>query len=139
MSARRGFTLIEMIAAAAILGAVMAVAYQAVVAAAGQQRALVRRQTALREAANAVERLAALPWQGLTPQAAGALVLSPEARASLPDGEIHAEVTPDPDEPAARRIRVEVRWPDAAGRWEAPVRLAAWRFAPASGGKEKQP
>lgn len=131
MTARRGFTLIEMLAAATMLAAVMVIAFQAVAGIAGQHRAAVRRQTALREAANAVERLAALEWDALTPEAAKGAGLSPEARQSLPDAQLRAEVLPWLGDATARQIRVEVCWADAAGQAEAPVRLVAWRYRPA--------
>lgn len=130
--ARRGFTLIEMAAASAVLGVVLVITYQAVVGSAAQDRAAARRETALREAAGAMERLAAAPWDAVAPEAGAAAGLSPEARHVLPDGRLLIDVVPCPDEPQARKLTVEVRWPGGPGQPEACVRLVAWRYATAT-------
>jgi hypothetical protein len=124
---RHGITILETIVAGVLLAATMSVCLQLLGAHAAQQQAIQRRQAAVREAANVMERAAAVPFRELTPQRLAEIQLSPEASATLPDGELTIELAVVPEDPGARRITVSIRWQDRNGEWLKPVQLTAWR------------
>lgn len=151
---RRGTTMVELLVAGVLLVALTAVCVQMLAVLAGHRRAVEQEQTAIREAANLMERLAAVPWDELTPEGVRDVRLSEEARRALPGGELEISVTsskfgeplagervagdrvagversepPVAQVPGAKRILVSIRWQDRTGRFVRPVRLAAWRY-----------
>jgi hypothetical protein len=131
---RSGFLLAEVLISVILLAVAMTLAVKLVGWVALEQRAAQRRERALWEASNLLERLSARPWEELSPEAARALALSPAALQALPGAELKVEVT-DQDRPLpARRLQVEIRWRDRSGGFEAPIRLATWVNRP---GREK--
>lgn len=135
MPDRRGMTLFEVAVAGALLVAVMVITFQAMTTSAAGQRALDRRQAAMREAGSVMERLAALRWQDLAPQKVKDVRLSEEMARTAPGARLRVDVTEAPDAKPARRITVEVRWPGGPARPEATVRLVAFRYPPPSAAK----
>ncbi len=123
-----GFTLIELMAATALLVTFVAVLVPMFQATVAQRRSIERRQAATLEAANALERVSALGWDELTAERAAAIRLSEEARQTLPGGELKLEFIQTAGEPDCRRIVVEVGWEPQPGQPRQTVRLAAWRF-----------
>jgi prepilin-type N-terminal cleavage/methylation domain-containing protein len=124
---RHGFTMIEMVAALGMLGALTAVSLTFLHATRVQQRGLRRQQVALTEAANAMERLSALAIDDL---AAGAesVALSPVAARELPNGAIGAAVE-NVDAPLAGQcVRVTVSWVETVGQPARKVELQTWRY-----------
>ncbi len=131
--ARRGFSLLELAVAGALLGALLVVCLQLIGAMAAQRRAADQRRLAVVEVGNILERLAARPWDELTSKNVGQEMeekekLSPQAASRLPGAELKIEVTQPAKEPDARRIVVSLRWQDAAGVLLPPVRIATWRY-----------
>ncbi len=124
----RGFTVTELLVACVVLVALLAVCFEIVGASLSARRAASRRLIARQEAANLMERLAARPWDELTPELAAGLGLSPEGRAALPGAELAASVAAVEGEEAAKRISVEVRWKDTSSPSPRPERLVAWRY-----------
>ena len=131
--ARRGALLLELVVAGALLGTLMVISLQLLAATAEQRRVADQRQLALFEVENAMERLAARPWNELTPQAAAAGQLPPSVRDRLPGAEVKVEVTAPPAEPLAKRIAVSLRWQDNAGQFVKPVRIVTWRWKEKAG------
>jgi Tfp pilus assembly protein PilV len=133
-SARRaGFLLGELLISVIVLAVAMTVAVRLVGWVALEQRAAERRERALMEASNLLERLAADRWEELSAQAARA-ALSPAAQQALPGAELKVEVTEVDSPLPAKRLRVQVRWRDRSGGFEAPIRLTTWVYRP---GREK--
>jgi prepilin-type N-terminal cleavage/methylation domain-containing protein len=124
---RRGMTLLELVAAAALLGTLLVVCLQLLVATAQQRKVADQRQLALLEVENAMERLAARPWSELNPQTAAGQ-LSSSVRSRLPDAELKTEVTTSAAEPLAKRIAVTLRWRDVSGQFTKPVTIVTWRW-----------
>ena len=93
-----------------------------------ERRASERRQRALVEVANLMERITAYPFDEVTPGLAKRLALSPAGRQSLPDSELAVDVTPD--QPGAGRSasadRDQAALRGLDGEWVAPVRLTSW-------------
>lgn len=127
---RRGMTLVELTIAAVLLGVAMTATVQILGWVAAERRSLERRQCAAQEAANLMERLAARPWNRLSPAEVRDVALSEPARRLLPGAELTVAV----DEPsrtgpvASKRIALRIRWRNRAGGWDAPVRLSSWTF-----------
>jgi hypothetical protein len=127
---RRGSMLLETAVACVLLVALASVCLKSFAAAAAQRLAIDQRQIALREAANLLEKLTAMPWDEID-QAAGE-PFAEAARKAFPEelenGEVKIEVAPAAGEPSAKRIAVSLRWQDKNNQWVQPVRLTAWRY-----------
>ncbi len=93
-----------------------------------QRRAAEHRQRAVREVANAMERLTAYPFEEVTAERGRAISISQVALRSLPDAELAVDV--NESQPgagrSAKRIAIRLRWRNRAGEWDAPVRLITW-------------
>ena len=99
------------------------------VAAASQQRRLTEaRSVALQEVANQAEKIAAAPWDAIAPAELTGWEPSAELNAAVPGAVCRIHVTDEPGPPPGRRVRLEVVWPDAAGREQQPVGLTVWKF-----------
>ena len=80
----RGVTLVEVIVSGILLGAVMMVALPTLGWIARERRAADRRQEAIAELENMMDRFSARPWQQITPEAAARIALSDSIRRQLP-------------------------------------------------------
>jgi hypothetical protein len=126
---RSGLTLTEALAAVVVLSAAV-VAFAQTVAAAARQRDLAeRRAIAEQEAANVLERLQRLTYDGLTAEHVAAWRLSSEAEQRLPDGRLRVAIHPGGEGPAGKRLSAEVDWREMDGGRSRPIRLTAWRYA----------
>ena len=126
-AARRGSLLLETAMSALMLMIAMTIIVQVVASVANSRRNWDRRMIAANEAANQIERLSSRPFEALAVGPVEGLSLSPEARA-LPGVELKADVTADDavGGPGSKRISLRLRWRNAAGDWNAPVRLTTW-------------
>jgi hypothetical protein len=95
-----------------------------------QRRGAARQLLAVEEVANAMERLAAMDYGELRPDEPPQVVLSAEARHSLPQAKLTIEVTQEDTAPPSKRIRVELIWENRAGQTVRPVGLTSWRYEP---------
>jgi hypothetical protein len=124
-------TLIELAVAGVLLGTLLVLCLQLLMATATLRKTVDQRQLAVCEVGNLMERLAARPWGQLTPQNAAAEKISAAARQRLPGAELKVELSEQPaaaDVPPAKRIAVSLRWQDSAGRMLPPVTLTTWRY-----------
>jgi prepilin-type N-terminal cleavage/methylation domain-containing protein len=126
----RGMTLLETIVASAMLLVFMALCVHFFIVGGRLRTELDRREIAMQEAANVMERLMARPWDQLSAESAGEASLSEAAQRMLPDVQMKVEITPREEKPPGKRILVTIRWQDENGQWTRPVRLAAWRYQP---------
>jgi prepilin-type N-terminal cleavage/methylation domain-containing protein len=125
---RRGFTLLECMVAGVLLGATALLCLQTIAATTAARRAEGRRQTALLEASNLMERLAARPWAELTTEGAKDVTLGEEAKQTLPGAQLDVRVDDETPEPAAKRITVSITYDGPGGEPVRPARLVAWRY-----------
>lgn len=125
---RRGSLLAETAMSGVMLIIAMGLVAKVVGAVGVQRRAWDRRQVAVFEAANLMERLTARPFESLTTEGAKDLALSDEAKRTLPEGRVQVEVTDD--DPVggdgSKRVFVQIQWRNRAGDWDAPARLTSW-------------
>lgn len=126
-SRRYAFTLIEAAAALVLLSALATLVVQITAWSAVERRSNQRRQIALAEAANQMERLVA-DRLSLKPQEASEVPLSKTAEEMLPAGKMTTEVHIAADSPDLKRVVIEVNWADQSGESSLPVRLVTWVF-----------
>ena len=106
---RKGFTMIESCAAAAILAAALAIAVGLLTSVARQRQGASRHAQAVVIADNLLQRLTSEPFAAITPDRAEEI--RREAVAEIaPDGDLAIHVTDVTGSPAARRIEVDVTW-----------------------------
>ena len=120
---RSGFTLIELAGAAAVLSVAIAITVQLLGWVAAERREAARRQWALREADNLLERVSAWQWDQVTTERLAAAPAAKRIRSALPDGRLAVAVV---ENGGAKRIAIAVRWKGRHGLEQAPVRLSAW-------------
>ncbi len=128
---RRGTTLVEVVAAGAILGALLIVCAQMLSRTAVQQHAIANRHTALRMASNAMERARSVPWAHLDAAAMQPIAQAVAGQDRLKSGRVDVTVDPPLSPLGARRIRVTVTWKEESDGVERSQQLTAWRFADA--------
>jgi len=128
IAARRGFGLVEVIVAAAIILVLMSVCLELLTAMASQRRALDGRQTAIRQAANVIERVSARPWSELTDEHLRQMQQAEQSLLGAAGARLEIQLAQMPNEPDAKRITVLVEVEDSSGRPVRPVRLVAWRY-----------
>ena len=126
-SHRNGFTMLELLMALIVLGALMSIVAPTLAAVQRQRLEVVRHQIALAALNNLAEQVSVQPWEALTADWANGLRPSDEIQSQLPDAHWNArweEVT----EPApARVVHLQVDWQVNSVRRSVPVRLTVWR------------
>lgn len=127
---RRGFSLIEALAATAVLTSLIAAWLPLQHVTARLRRAAQWQQVAQFEAAGVLERLAAWPPADLTPEKVAGIELSDEVRNTLPNANLRVEVQPVANgEVPGVRIMVRVTWNDSATDLKPKqIELVAWRY-----------
>jgi hypothetical protein len=134
INSRRAVALLEAIAAAALLAVLVTVCLRMFALTALERRAVEKRAIAMQEAANAIESVAALPWDQVTPERLAEIELSPSVKEILPGGALKLSVEPATTGPPGtigpqgKHVRVELTWTNATGGVDAPVRLAYWAY-----------
>jgi hypothetical protein len=120
--------LAEVAMATAILMIAMSLTVKVLGWVALERRAAERRQRAVLEVANVMERITAYPFEEVTPDLTRRIRLSTTTGQSLPDSDLSVEVTnSDPGAGrSAKRIAIRLRLKGRSGEWEAPVRLTSW-------------
>jgi hypothetical protein len=119
--------LVEVLMAGLLLGLAMFMAVSLLAGVAGQRRSVERRGWALQEAANAMERLSAIPFEQLSQEVATAQAkLSASAEKVLHGGQIEVKISDEKVGPPMKKIEVAVHWSATNGFKERPVRLTSW-------------
>lgn len=126
---RRGTTVIELIAAAAILGVLIVVCSQMLSRTIAQQQAIAHRRAALQMASNAMERVQTRAWNELTAAGTEPIARAVVAQGKLRKSRIEIEIVQSESAPTARRIGVTVFWTEGSDEVERKQTLTAWRFA----------
>ncbi len=125
---RPGFGLIEMAVSGVLIVVAMTVTVQVVGWVALERKAVERRERAVLEADNLLERVVATPWDELTPELAKQFHTSSTTASFLRNPTLVVNVVPFDDAPARKKVTVEIRWLDHSGRPESPVRLVSWTY-----------
>ncbi len=125
---RRGFSMIEVMATVFLLAVAMSTMLQLLTLLARERRSAERREWAIHETGNVMDRLAAEPYDQLDSAQTRGLAQARTLIAGrvLPEGRLTIEVESE-DKPVQRkRLTLVLRWRDQAGGWERPVRLTEW-------------
>lgn len=125
---RRGLTILEVTVAGVLLAAAATLVARVLATTAGVRREAQRREWALQEASNLLERITAKPWDSVTLETAAAEGLSEETGRTLPDGTVEVNVIEVPQPLPGKRITVVVRWKKGAGEAASSVRLSTWMY-----------
>jgi prepilin-type N-terminal cleavage/methylation domain-containing protein len=120
---RRGFTVLETLAALAILAVAMVLAAQLGVWSLLERSRSTTRYEVLEAANNILEAARASSWTELTPDWAAGHRLPEGLAERLHDGQLHVRVEPEASRPQCKRVTVEIRWTLDQGRPARPVRL----------------
>jgi hypothetical protein len=125
---RRGSLLVEVAMAGVMLMIAMGLTVKMLSFVAIQRRAAERRQQALLEAGNLMERITGYPYEEVSASLARKLTLSPQARQALPESDLVIDVAESQGDAGrfAKRIAIRLRWRNRAGEWDRPVRLTSW-------------
>ncbi len=125
---RRGFGLVEMAVAGALLMAMILITLQLVGWAAREGQAVARREAATRLVGTVMERILARPFATISTEALVPLVTEAGQERSPSAGVLSVEVIPiaSIDDHRQKKVVVQVRWPDLMPGSMAPVRLVAW-------------
>ncbi|MGC8642592.1 MAG: hypothetical protein ACP5XB_22270 [Isosphaeraceae bacterium] len=128
--ARRGSLLVELALSAAMLMIAMGLTVKVLGWVGVQRRNWERRQIAVQEAANVMERLTARPFESVTPESTRDIPLSARARQSLPGVELKVDVRENDRAGGAgsKRVAIALRWQGRSGEWDAPVHLTSWIY-----------
>jgi hypothetical protein len=120
--------LAEVTMAAVLLMIAMTLTVKVISYAGIERRATERRQRALFEVANLMERITANEFEQVTAGLAGRMTLSEEAQRALPDSQLAVDVANKGPGIGrkAKRIAISLRWRGRSGEWERPVRLTSW-------------
>ena len=124
----RGFGLIELSIAAVMLAAAMVATVQVVSWVALDRRAVERRERAVVEASNILERITARPWDELETEKLATIMLAEPTAACLPGGSLDIKASTIEGPPARKKLAIEIRWRDRSGRTESPVRIVTWVY-----------
>ncbi len=125
---RRGFGLPEIAVTALILALTIVIVGEGVVWLANSRRSADRKQRAIQEAANLMERISARPWNELTPEFGQSITLDPATSALLSQGKVEVIIAQTTSAPLAKKISVAVQSRDAMGNPQRPVRLVTWVY-----------
>jgi Tfp pilus assembly protein PilV len=129
--------MVEVTLTVVLLAVAMTTVVQVLGWTATERRAIERRQWAIQEVANLMERLTAEPYDAVTADSARTMALSGSIAAKLPEPELTidvAEARADAGQGQgqgrgeAKRLAIRLSWRNRAGLREAPVRLTAWIY-----------
>ncbi len=126
---RDGFTLFELAISAILLAVVMVTAIPTLAWIVRVRHAAERQQAAILGIGNLMERVTALAWDEITPEALAAIKLPENLAEQLSGADLRISVASDADAPEAKRVLIELRWQESpAGTQSPPMRLAAWVY-----------
>ena len=126
---RRGFTVIEVSLALAVLLAASILLTQFLVASSQQRKLADQRRLALEELSNRLERVMAAKWEDVSAAAIEGQELSQAVQENLPAAKLTATVTDEPGGPSGKRVRLEISW-EQHGQRVTPIGLTGWKFPP---------
>jgi prepilin-type N-terminal cleavage/methylation domain-containing protein len=125
---RRGFTLLEVVLAAAILAMLLTTSVQMLRALSIHQRGTERREVALEAVQAVADQVANVPWNQLTAESVKKVMIPKPLEGWLPGANLSISLAEEAAPTTSRRIHVEINWNGRDGQAVAPVRLTSWVF-----------
>ena len=126
---RRGFTVIEVSLALAVLLAASILLTQFLVASSQQRKLADQRRLALEELSNRLERVMAAKWDDVNGAAIEGQEFSPTVQENLPAAKLTASVADEPGPASGKRVTLEISW-EQHGQRVSPIGLIGWKFPP---------
>ncbi len=125
---RRGSLLAEVTMSSVLLIVVMVLTVKVLGWVALERRGVEKREQAVLQVANLMERLTARPYDAVTPVLVREFAETAKPADALPDAELKIDVAESQPGAgrSAKRIAIELRWRDSSGEWSGPVRLTSW-------------
>ena len=129
-STRRGSLLAELAISGALLMVAMALTVKVLGWIGAERHNFDRRQCALHEAGNLMERLTSRSFDAVTGAAVKQVALSPQAKKALPGADLQVDVVENDRAggPGSKRVALQIRWRSRSGEWDSPVRLTSWIY-----------
>ncbi len=124
---RRGFTILELAVAIALLAALMTTCVQMLRLVSRQQQAAERRAVALQTVQAVAELVGNIPWDELTPAALNQIAIPDRVKPYLPNGKLNIAMAEEAD-PVARRVSIELSSSGTAEQPAGTTRLTTWVF-----------
>ncbi len=125
---RRGGMLLEACVAVGLLAFTVAMLAELSIVASRQKQAVDRRQTALQELSNAMERALSRSWEDTVTDKMVSLELTEIGRSQLPEAQLSVTVDEMSEPIPAKRIHLRLRWIDSSGQLLKPVSLSFWKY-----------
>ena len=128
---RSGFTIAETAVAIAILGIALGVGLQIMATTAAAEARFQRRQLAIQETQNQLERIETLAWEELTDEVSKSIVLSDVAQEQLKSPEVTVQIDEEKkteETPEAKRVVVALTWQEPNLEKPSTVQLVTWRY-----------
>ncbi|WP_145223647.1 type II secretion system protein [Gimesia algae] len=123
---RRGFTLVEMMVAGVLLMTVSMIVVPAIYWVHRERRETERRQIAIVEVENLMERVVSLPFDEVQQSTVDKFALSETAIRQLPDASLQITVRDAADVKQMKKIRIQLGWKNQQEIKAMPVRLTSW-------------
>ncbi|WP_417387935.1 type II secretion system protein [Gimesia sp.] len=123
---RRGFTLVEMMVAGVLLMTVSMIVVPAIYWVHRERRQTERRQIAIVEVENLMERTVALPFDEVKQSTVDKFALSESVVRQLPDASLEIKISNAADVKQMKKIRIQLDWKNQQGIREMPVSLTSW-------------
>ncbi|WP_278465327.1 prepilin-type N-terminal cleavage/methylation domain-containing protein [Gimesia maris] len=123
---RRGFTLVEMMVAGVLLMTVSMIVVPAIYWVHRERRQTERRQIAIVEVENLMERVVALPFDQVQQSIVDKFALSESAVRQLPDARLQIKISEATDVKQMKKIQIQLGWKNQQGIRAMPVRLTSW-------------
>jgi len=128
MPNRDGFTVIELLAATALLGVVVVTFAPLMAWINAERQAAYQRQVALEEACNVLERISTAPWEAVDKERIETFEISSVGAKLLRDHRLVLSID-EKTEPVSKRLSLVLDWKSRSGERVAPVRLTTWLYA----------
>lgn len=126
-ASRRGAVVMEVTMALLVCATVVIVIAQTVSMVARQRALAQRRHLASQEAANVMEKIAAIQWESLTQENVDSIQLSDRVEARVPDAKLTVRLSDDGSTEAIK-IRVSIACVSPFGSAGPAAELVAWRY-----------
>lgn len=125
-ASRAGFSLIEVVAAAAVLGIATTLTAQLALNVTDLRRTAREHQIAREEVANVLEQWTLASWETLSPERAKLVTASAAVRRAIPSGELALEIAPVAGDPDMRRLAARFTWRNRRGEPQPAVQAVTW-------------
>lgn len=126
---RRGTSILELLVTGIAISAASVVAIAAISANFASQRTSDRLQYATQELANQMERVSALSWEALTPEALAEIKLDQTAQTRIPGARLSLTLQDVSEPQRSKKVTGEIVWAESDRGVRPPVKLVAWIFA----------